>query len=46
MKGYMYEIQKVGVIDNDDMRQYAWEMQHAAEKYDGMIDPTQVTWSI
>jgi hypothetical protein len=46
MKGYMHEIDMVGVIDNDDMKQYAWDMQQKATRHGERIDPTQITWSI
>lgn len=46
MKGYMLEIQRVGVIDNEDMVQYAWEMQQAAQRHGERINPTEQLWSI
>ena len=47
MKGYMHEIQMVGVIDNDDMKQYAWDQIRAYERRGPQkIDPRVALWNI
>jgi hypothetical protein len=46
MRGYLEEVQKVGVIDDDDMREYAWCQLRAQDEITAKIDPTVALWSI
>ena len=45
MYGYFDEVMKVGVIDNDDMREYAFCQLQAADKLGRKINP-RVWWNI
>jgi len=47
MFGYYNEITRVGEIDNDDMREYAWcQLQLNDKKAPKKINPTRVFWNI
>ena len=45
MYGYYNEIMKVGEIDNEDMKDYAWCQLKASERIPQRISP-RVWWNI
>ena len=47
MAGYLAEIDRVGVIDNDDMKQYAWDQIRDFDRRGPQkIDPRVALWNI